>query len=126
MRLFANRPLTGVGPGEATLAWTDPDRGMLVARYVHNEYLQVLVELGAIGLALLGCLLASIGLTVWRGRSSAPSSPVWAGVTAGLVALGIHSGFDFLWHIPAIPLTAAVLVGVASPHNQYNSDKEQT
>jgi O-antigen ligase len=126
IRLFANRPLTGVGPGGASLAWADPDGGMLVARYAHNEYLQVLVEFGAIGLALLGGLLGSIGVTVWRGRSSAPSPPVWAGVTAGLVALGIHSGFDFLWHIPVIPLTAAVLVGIVSPHYQYNPDKAQT
>jgi hypothetical protein len=27
----------------------------------------------------------------------------------------VHSGFDFLWQLPVIPLTAALLVGLAGP-----------
>ena len=125
-RLVANRPLSGVGSGGATLSWAAPDGRVLVARYAHNEYLQVFVELGAIGLALLCGVLGSIGVTVWRGRSFAPSTEIWAGVAAALAALAVHSGFDFLWHIPVIPLTAAVLVGLVSQHQQSTPEKEQS
>jgi hypothetical protein len=34
---------------------------------------------------------------------------------AGVTAFAVHSGFDFVWQVPAIPLTVAVLVGLAAP-----------
>jgi hypothetical protein len=36
-------------------------------------------------------------------------------VAAGLVALAVHSGLDFLWHVPAIPLLSALLIGLTTP-----------
>jgi O-antigen ligase len=89
-------------------------------RYVHNEYLQVLVELGAIGLGLVVLVLAALAVTVWRGRAGSPwrgraGSPLWAGAAAALVVLLVHSGFDFLWHLPVIVVTAGLLTGLASP-----------
>lgn len=87
----------------------------MTGRYVHNEYLQVLAELGFVGLALLIVLLASLAWAVWRGRPHAPSTAVWAGAAAGLAALAVHSALDFLWHLPAIPLAGAVLAGLVLP-----------
>jgi O-antigen ligase len=87
----------------------------VTSRYAHNEYLQVLAELGFVGLALLVVLLASLAWTVWRGRPHAPSTAVWAGAAAGLAALAVHSALDFLWHLPAIPLAGAVLAGLVLP-----------
>ena len=110
--LVAAHPVTGVGPGRAWLYWTTPDGHGRVIRFVHNEYLQVLLELGAIGLGLLLCLLAAVAVTVKRGRTS---RPLWAGAVAGLAALIVHSGFDFLWHLPVIVLTAGLLIGLAGP-----------
>jgi O-antigen ligase len=115
LRLAERRPLTGAGPGQATLYWVGPDGRTLTIQYVHNEYLQVLAELGTIGLALLLALLAVVARMVWRGRDLVGTPATWAGVVAGLSALAVHSGLDFLWHLPAIPLTAAVLVGLAAP-----------
>ena len=87
-------------------------------RYVHNEYLQVLVELGAIGLGLAVLVLLALAVTVWRGRAGSPwrgRGALWAGAAAGLVVLLVHSGFDFLWHLPVIVLTAGLLTGLAAP-----------
>lgn len=113
--LVAARPLTGTGPGRATLVWAGPDQTAFVAMYVHNEYLQTLAELGAVGLALVLALLAVVGRTVWRGRDAAPFPEAWAGIVAAMAALAVHSGFDFLWHVPAIPLIAAALVAITLP-----------
>jgi hypothetical protein len=110
--LLATRPLTGVGPGQVTLRWTGPDGGFHLQRYVHNEYLQVTTELGAIGGVLLAWLLAALALLAWRGRVMTSSRATWAGIVAGLAALVVHSGFDFVWHLPVIPLIAVVLIGV--------------
>ncbi|MFD1048241.1 hypothetical protein ACFQ1S_23235 [Kibdelosporangium lantanae] len=52
----------------------------------------------------------AIFVVVRRGRSPA----LWAGAVAGLVVLLVHSGLDFLWHIPVSLLTAGLLVGLAS------------
>jgi O-antigen ligase len=112
LRIAAGRPLTGTGPNRAVLTWVQDSR-RVTSRYAHNEYLQVLAELGFVGLALLVVLVASLAWTVWRGRPEAPSTAVWAGAAAGLAALAVHSALDFLWHLPAIPLAGAVLAGLA-------------
>lgn len=111
--LVADRPWTGTGPGRATLFFDGPDGEPLAARYAHNEYLQVLAELGVVGLALVVVLLGALARSVRAGRVSAPSPVLWAGAAAGLVALAVHSALDFLWHVPAIPLAAALLAGLA-------------
>jgi O-antigen ligase len=114
LRIAAERPLTGTGPNRAVLTWVQNNR-RVTGRYAHNEYLQVLAELGFVGLALLVVLVASLACTVWRGRPEAPSTAVWAGAAAGLAALAVHSALDFLWHLPAIPLAGAVLAGLVLP-----------
>jgi O-Antigen ligase len=115
VRLAAKHPLTGVGPDRIALVWTTADGRTVISRYAHNEYLQVLVQLGIVGFLLLLALLAAITRTVWQGRTAASSPQLWAGVAAGLVALAVHSGLDFLWHIPAIPLLGALLIGLTTP-----------
>ena len=39
----------------------------------------------------------------------------WAGVVAAVAAFAVHSGFDFVWHLPAIVLTVTLLVGLVLP-----------
>jgi hypothetical protein len=36
-------------------------------------------------------------------------------VIAATAAFAIHSGFDFVWHLPAIVLTVTLLVGLVLP-----------
>jgi O-antigen ligase len=114
LQLAGERPLTGTGPNRAVLTWVQNNR-RVTSRYIHNEYLQVLAELGFVGLALLVVLLVSLAWAIWRGRPHAPSTAVWAGAAAGLAALAVHSALDFLWHLPAIPLAGAVLAGLVLP-----------
>jgi hypothetical protein len=60
LRLVAQHPLTGTGPGHAHLRWEGQGHGTQLFAYVHNEYLQVAAELGLVGLVLLAVLLAAI------------------------------------------------------------------
>ncbi|MGH3019910.1 MAG: hypothetical protein ACRDNR_07095, partial [Gaiellaceae bacterium] len=83
-----------------------------VQQYIHNEYLQLLAELGAIGAVLLAALLAGVALLLWRNRPRGPATALWAGVVAACAAGAVHAGFDFVWHVPAVPLTLAVLLGL--------------
>jgi hypothetical protein len=124
VRIIAAHPLTGVGPGHALLRWTSTGGAVNVDQYVHDEYLQVLTDLGAVGAALAAVLLVAAGRLLWRARTSSPDRALWAGAVAAAIAFALHSGFDFIWHIPAIPLTVAAIVGLAiaqlpaRPHEQ--------
>jgi hypothetical protein len=114
-RLVAQRPLTGTGPGHADLRWKEQGHGTQLFAYVHNEYLQVAAELGLVGLLLLAILLATMGRLLWRARPTGHSGAAWAGVVAAAAAFTVHSGFDFVWHLPAIVLTVTLLVGSVLP-----------
>lgn len=111
--LVERRPLTGWGIGNAMPGWIGADGVPAVARYVHNEYLQILVDLGAIGSAALLGLTVAVVATIRRGRGAGERWDLWAGSTAGVIAFAVHSGADFLWHIPVLPFVAAILVGLA-------------
>ena len=115
LRLVAQHPLTGTGPGHADLRWKGHDHGTQLFAYVHNEYLQVAAELGLVGLVLLTVLLVAIARLLWRARATGRPGATWAGVVAAAAAFAVHSGFDFVWHLPAIVLTVTLLVGAALP-----------
>jgi hypothetical protein len=115
LRLVAQHPLTGAGPGQAHLRWKGQGHGTQLFAYVHNEYLQVAAELGLVGLVLLAVLLAAIACLLWRARATGRSGATRAGAAAAAAAFATHSGFDFVWHLPAIVLTVTLLVGAALP-----------
>jgi O-Antigen ligase len=115
LRLVAQQPLTGTGPGHANLRWKGHDHGSQLYAYVHNEYVQVAAELGLVGLALLAVLLVAMARLLWRARPTGHAGATWAGVVAAAAAFAVHSGFDFVWHLPAIVLTVTLLVGLVLP-----------
>lgn len=106
--LVAERPLTGYGAGRAYLFWPTPDGRGGVARYVHDEYLQTLVDLGAVGLLLLVAVLVAAAAGMRAG------SPLFAGAVAALAALAVHSAFDFLWQLAVVPVLGALLFGLST------------
>jgi len=110
--LVAQHPFTGVGPGRVVIESQRHGR-LRVQQYVHNEYVQTLAEVGAIGAVLLAALLAATLRLLWRSRSRERASVLWAGTAAGCAAAAVHAGFDFVWHVPVVPLTLAVLIGLA-------------
>lgn len=116
VRMVADHPLLGVGPGRARFTWPDANGDVVVARYAHDEYLQVLVELGAVGLAMLLALVVALILTIRLGRANAGTrAALWAGGAAAFAVLIVHSAFDFLWQLPVLPLAGAVLAGLSGP-----------
>jgi hypothetical protein len=113
--MVAQRPFTGTGVGLARFLWDTPDGNGAVALYVHNEYVQTLVDLGGIGFALLLALFAALAVHLYRGRRYPHRPGIRAGVFAALAAFAVHSGFDFLWHVAVLPLVGGFLVGLAGP-----------
>jgi 4-amino-4-deoxy-L-arabinose transferase-like glycosyltransferase len=95
------------------IRWTDSEGRLQVQQYVHDEYRQLLTELGAIGVVLLAALVAGVIRLLWGSHPLNAAPALWAGSVAACAATAVHAGFDFVWHVPAVPLTVAVLVGLA-------------
>lgn len=111
LELVSKAPLIGAGPGKGTFFFDWGNEGMRIMRYVHNEYLQVLVELGAVGLLLALGVIAAVLIAMWRGRGTA----LWAGAMAAVVVVLVHSAFDFLWHLPVVLVVAGLCAGLGFP-----------
>ncbi len=111
LELVARSPLQGAGPGKGSFFFVAGNQELRVMRYVHNEYLQVLVELGAVGLLLALGVVVAVLVVLWRGRGTA----LWAGATAAVVVVMLHSAFDFLWHMPVVLIIAGLCAGLGFP-----------
>jgi O-antigen ligase len=76
----------------------------------HNEYLQLLFDLGLLGVALAAPLL---WLMFGRAAAAARRAPLELGVLGALLALAFHALVDFNWQIPANAATYVALAGIA-------------
>jgi len=110
-------PIWGSGLGSfgtAVAAFGRRDRGVFFAR-AENEYLDLLVEGGVVGLGI--ALIGLVGAAVLARRavkSQVPSGggPFILGAVFGAAALTIQSLGDFAIHIPALAVTATTLAAL--------------
>jgi O-antigen ligase/tetratricopeptide (TPR) repeat protein len=99
---------TFVEPMHRTRIAADP-----VYEHAHNEYLEALIEGGAVRLLIS---LAAITLVFWFGCRAArryadrPAGGLALGALFGFTALVVHSTADYGLHLPAITVLATVLI----------------
>jgi len=114
----AASPWTGVGLGayEHGLYRFKTTAPINTVDFAHNDYLQILAELGIPGAALAAALGAWMLLRCSSVVLAVPKSLNWefaVGLLVGLVTLGLHSLADFNLYSPANALVLAWLGGVA-------------
>jgi O-antigen ligase len=117
--MFRDRPAQGFGGGSYLWAYPPYQRHAtqhLTFDYPHNEYIQMLLEYGAVGmgLALIGLLSLVWGgaRRVLHARSRA-GAVLLAGAGGSLAASLIHALFDFNFHIFPNPHALVWIGGVA-------------
>jgi O-antigen ligase len=102
----------GAGAGVFQTLWTRHRPTKQPATDGHSLYLEVLAELGLIGLALLAVAFAAIlGRLAYLARG--PDRALYAGVLAAGVAWACHAGIDWDWEMPAVTLPFFALGGLA-------------
>ena len=90
----------GSGAGTFDLLWAAGAPIELFVRDAHSLYVETLVELGPLGLALvMAALLAPLATTL-----RAPPAGPTATAAAAYVVFLVHAGFDWDWEMPAVSL----------------------
>jgi O-antigen ligase len=115
---FGEEPLAGHGAGTYEFTWEQRRSIDLPVHDAHSLYLEVLDELGIVGillvLAMVGGLLW-IGFAAWRDARGAERE-LCAALLAAMVAFAVGAGFDWFWEIAAVGalffFAAAVAVSV--------------
>jgi O-antigen ligase len=112
--LAASHPVTGVGPGNAVFTWQDEDGTLRAVSFAHDEPLQVLASEGVVGAFIVIGGLAITGYWATRIFRRLGPRDRWVGACAvpGGVAIATQGLFDFVWHVPLIPVLGAALVGL--------------
>lgn len=85
--------------------------------YAHNDYLQLLSELGIIGFAIAAFAALTIVVRIFRAVSRGPSTAhrlIAAAAIAALIALMLDSLVDFDFYIPANAMLGAWVAGMGS------------
>jgi O-antigen ligase len=89
--------------------------GRIFYSWAHNDYLQLLIELGVPGFLLFLWMALAVFRSGRRARRSFRSSPalesLHAGYAGAIVAIGLHSFTDFGLHIPSNLALLAIVVG---------------
>jgi O-antigen ligase len=101
LRTVKAEPLLGTGAGTFELRWYRDRPGHGSVRDAHNIYLEVLAELGPVGLLLLVTALAAPLAALPLSRE-----PMAAAGGAAYAAYLAHAGLDWDWELPAVTLAA--------------------
>ncbi len=107
---FESKPLVGNGAGTFADTWTQKRPTRVVAVDAHSLYLEVLDELGLVGLVLLLAVVVTALQRAAR-RIRGPDRPLHAAVFAVMLAWAIHAGVDWDWEMPVVTIVFFVLAG---------------
>jgi len=101
-RDYEANPIVGSGPGTYEQYWDQHRPLQHKVRDAHNLYLEVLAELGPLGLLLL---LLALGAPIVAGMA-ARAHPLVPFALAAYAAFLVHATVDWDWEMAAITLTA--------------------
>lgn len=109
---FSAEPLRGRGAGTYALEWDRERPDSYNVEDAHSLYVEVLGELGIVGLALVGVALLLV-LGAFAARARGPDRVVGGALLGAGVAWVLHAGVDWTWEMPVITLWLFAVGGLA-------------
>ncbi len=131
IQLFLAAPLTGSGAGtfvDAYPLWQTAETNGLIVDHAHNDYVELLTNLGLVGVGLVFWFWASLFLAAipaLKKRRNKLARLASIGAISGLVAILLHSFTDFNLAIPVNGLYLFLLfsIFVAASHSSSKGRK---
>ncbi|HXP84273.1 MAG TPA: O-antigen ligase family protein [Bryobacteraceae bacterium] len=109
-------PLVGCGLGAFQSAYMryQTVAPLLTVNFAHNDYLQLLAELGAAGFLALLMVAAMVYRALWRKLGERGETYFYAACLGALVAISLHSLVDFNLYKPANAMVVAWVAGMSA------------
>ena len=118
LKIIKDYPLTGAGGGGWNALYHSYASNLYWSTETHNYFFQTWVEAGTIGFLSLAAIWVFFIITLYRFRQRDEEDDDYRGITIwaaamAVIALGIHSGFDFDMSMPAVGILLYGLIGAA-------------
>lgn len=116
LRLIAAYPVAGCGFGAFQSAYMryQTVAPLLTVNFAHNDYLQLLAELGVPGFLTLLAAAAIVWHKLWRNLNRGRDVYLYAACLGALAAIALHSLVDFNLYKPANAMVVAWIAGIAT------------
>jgi O-antigen ligase len=119
LRIIADYWVSGIGPGLPTFAMVYPYFSLAagMAYHSHNLFLQLVVEMGIMGLAAFLWMMwvfIRVGLQSWRKIQDPYLKNLLIGLIAGMAGFLLQGMTDYVWYSPRIILTFWLMLGLMS------------
>ncbi len=99
MKLFKLSPVWGHGIGAFENASQSVQSFYYQTKYVHNHYIQTLLETGVIGFILFVGLVVVSAIMIWRSRRKENFHPMTPALGALLVFMAVHAGVEVVFSV---------------------------
>lgn len=121
LNIFRDFPIFGSGLGTFENIFPQYRSFYLQARYLyaHNDYLQTLIECGALGFSIVLWGIVAFSRVAFKYSKKDNMSLC---LSASVVAMGIHSFFDFNLHIPANALLLFIIMSLLISWNNIKNN----
>ncbi len=113
---FRAHPVKGEGAGSYEAWWAEHGSFAYFTRYAHSLYLQILGELGLVGLLLLGAsFLVGLAAAVYGCIVRAePGRSTVAAAGAAFVAFAVGAALDWTWELTVVPVVGIACLALAA------------
>ncbi len=131
LRMFARKPIAGWGLGVFPYVYP-PFRSFHTNFFInqaHNDYLQLLVEMGGLGFAIMLWFLGALFRHAWRKLqhwSDDPNGTVGLAALLGVTGILVHSLVDFNLQVPANASLFYVFCVVAAMESRFGKTRRKS
>jgi len=120
---FRANPVRGRGAGTYVLSWEQRRTQTFQVQDAHSLYLEILGELGLVGLLLLAVVVLLVLGGLLR-HARGPDRVTGAALFAAALAWAAHAGVDWDWEMPAVTLWVFAAGGLALSAGPSDAKKE--
>lgn len=120
---------TGLGAFSHVYARYQKFPSDLLFTHAENDYFQLWVETGVVGMVIVGWGILAYGrgtLTAWRRQRSRWPLAIGLGGISALVSMAVHSAVDFNLHIPSNTVTFTVIAALTYVVVHFEREEKNT